>query len=314
MELPKNNKKGTMNMDQMEKTKLVEAMKASAPRQAQPVISQEEMEQFPCTITPVTVPVAGEDPVTVYVTKSAAAVPGAPLVVNYHGGGFIRGRSDRDELFCRRLAHTFACVVIDVDYALAPDYAFPVAVHQARAVALWAKEQAASLGCDPDMVLLVGQSAGGNLVANVCMDEVAEPVVKPIGALIAYAPLDLQTDPVEKFHPERDMPAERARNYNALYCLPEKAGDPRVSPLFAEGAQLQAFPQTLVITAGDDSLAAEGEAFAKKLARAGVEVTCKRFNGCVHGFFINRMDAWEDGIELVHRFLRRCLTDAQGSK
>lgn len=297
-------------MDKMEKAKLVEAMKASAPRQAQPVISQEEMAQFPCTITPVEVPVPGEDAVTVYVTKAANVATGAPLVVNYHGGGFIRGRSDRDELFCRRLAHTFSCVVVDVDYALAPDYAFPVAVHQARAVALWAKAQAVSFGCDPEKLLLVGQSAGGNLVANVCMDEVAEPVVQSIGALIAYAPLDLKTDPVEKFHPERDMPAERARNYNALYCQPEKAGDPRVSPVFAEESRLTAFPQTLVITAADDSLAAEGEVFAQKLARAGVEVTCKRFQNCVHGFFINRMDAWEDGIELVHRFLRRCLADA----
>lgn len=296
-------------MDINEKNKLAESMKASAPRQAQPVIAQEEMDRYPCSVRAVQVDVEGEPPVTVYLTVPWQVCAGAPMMVNYHGGGFIRGRSDRDELFCRRLACTFRCVVVDVDYSLAPQHPFPTAVHQARAVALWAKQQAPSLDCDPEKIILLGQSAGGNLVANVCMAEVEQPEVQPLGAVIAYAPLDMKTDPVQKFHPERDMPAERARGYNSLYCNPEKADDPRVSPLFAAQQQLVAFPPTLVITAGDDSLAPEGEVFAQKLAQAGVEVTCKRFQHCVHGFFINRMDAWEDGIALIHRYLNNLLQE-----
>lgn len=297
-------------MDMNEKNKLAENMKASAPRQAQPVISQEEMERYPCSVRAIQVDVEREPPVTVYLTVPWQVYAGAPMMVNYHGGGFIRGRSDRDELFCRRLACTFRCVVVDVDYALAPAYPFPTAVHQARAVALWAKQQASSLDCDPEKILLLGQSAGGNLVANVCMAEAEKAEIQPLGAVIAYAPLDMKTDPAQKFHPERDMPAERARGYNALYCDPEKADDPRVSPLFASQQQLAAFPPTLVITAGDDSLAPEGEAFAQKLAQSGVEVTYKRFQNCVHGFFINRMDAWEDGIALIHRYLNNILQEA----
>lgn len=296
-------------MEQNEKRALAQAMRASAPKQAQPHISAEEMERYPCSVRPVAVEVPGEEPVQVYLTVPFQVTPGAPILVNYHGGGFIRGRSERDELFCRRLACTFQCVVADVDYALAPDYPFPTAVHQARAAALWAKSQAADLDCDPEKLILLGQSAGGNLVANVCMAEADEAAVRPLAAMITYAPLDLQTDPVEKFHPERDMPAERARNYNALYCAPEKAGDWRVSPLFAPQERLSVFPRTLIITGGDDSLAAENEEFALRLARAGVEVTCKRFPGCVHGFFINRMDAWEDGITLIHRYLRNVLQE-----
>lgn len=297
-------------MDINEKMQLVQNMKNTMPRQAQPNISQEEMDRYPCSVRPVEVPVEGEPPVIIYLTVPWQVRAGAPMIVNYHGGGFIRGRSDRDELFCRRLACTFQCVVADVDYALAPQNPFPTAVHQARAAALWAKGQAEGLGCDPAKVILVGQSAGGNLVANVCMEEAARPEVSPLCAVMAYSPLDMKTDPVEKFHPERDMPAERARNYNALYCAPEKAGDPQVSPLFAAKEQLTAFPPTLVITAGDDSLAPEGEEFAKHLAQAGVEVTCKRFQNCVHGFFINRMDAWEDGIALIHRYLEHALQEA----
>lgn len=297
-------------MDQNEKQKLAQAMKNSAPRQAQPVISKEEMDRYPCMIRPVSLSVEGEVPVMVYLTIPARVQPGAPMIINYHGGGFIRGRSDRDELFCRRLAVTFEAVVVDVDYSLAPDYPFPTAVHQARAAALWAKGEAAALGCDPEKILLTGQSAGGNLVANVCMAEMDSPDIRPLCAVMAYSPLDMKTDPAEKFHPERDMPAERARNYNALYCTPEKAGDWRVSPLLAPAERLAAMPRTLVITAADDSLAPEGEAFAQKLARAGVETTCKRFQHCVHGFFINRMDAWEEGIELIHRYLKQALEEA----
>ena len=284
-------------------------MNANGPGPTKAAVPQEDMDRYPCSVRPVSVPVEGEVPVTVYLTVPLEVEQNAPILVNYHGGGFIRGRGDRDELFCRRLACTFRGVVVDVDYSLAPEHPFPTAVRQARAAALWAKEKAAEFGCNGDKLLLVGQSAGGNLVANVCMAELEAAAVRPLCAVIAYAPLDLKTDPAEKFHPERDMPAERARGYNALYCAPEKADDWRVSPLFAPAERLAVLPRTLVITAGDDSLAAEGEEFARSLAGAGVEVTCKRFAGCVHGFFINRMDDWEEGIALIHRYLAGALRE-----
>ena len=297
-------------MELNEKQALAQAMRANTPKLALPHVTPQELERYPCSVRPVEVKVPGSTDVTVYLTVPFQVEVGAPLFVNYHGGGFIRGRDARYGLFCRRLACTFRCVVVDVDYALAPDYPFPVAVEQAIASAKWAREQAPSLGCDPDKVVLFGQSAGGNLVANVCMAEADAPAVRPLAAVIAYAPMDFKTDPADKFHPERDMPAERARGYNALYCTPEKTGDWRVSPLFAPPERLAAFPQTLIITAGDDSLAPEGEEFARSLARAGVETTCKRFVGCLHGFFINRTDTWEDGIELIHRYLRNVLQDS----
>lgn len=298
-------------MNKEEKLKLVESMKQSAPRQAQPVISREEMEGYPCNIQPMDVEVPGQVPVKIYLTVPRNKKEKAPLFVNYHGGGFIRGRSDRDELFCRRLAVTFGAVVLDVDYSLAPEYPFPTAVEQARAAALWAKNQAETLGCDPDKLLLLGQSAGGNLVANVCMEELEQPAVRPLCAMIAYAPLDMNTDPGEKYHPERDMPAERARNYNALYCGETQGTNWKISPLFAPLERLKGFPKTLVITAEDDSLAPEGEEFALRLIRAGVEVTAKRFPGSVHGFFINRMDDWEEGVAMIHRYLAQVLKEAE---
>ena len=142
------------------------------------------------------------------------------------------------------------------------------------------------------------------------MAEMDSPDIRPLCAVMAYSPLDMKTDPAEKFHPERDMPAERARNYNALYCTPRKGRGLAGVPHALSQSRLAAMPRTLVVTAADDSLAPEGEAFAQKLARAGVETTCKRFQHCVHGFFINRMDAWEEGIELIHRYLKQALEEA----
>lgn len=295
-----------MDRDQM--SAQADSLRRSAPKLPQ-AIGRAELDAFPCAVEERQVEVPGEPPVTVYLTLPEDRRPGAPLIVNYHGGGFIRGRGDRDELFCRRTACAFRGVVVDVDYALCPDHPFPTAVRQARAAALWARNQAEALGCDRDRVVLLGQSAGGNLVANVCMAEAEEPAVDPVCAVLAYAPLDLRTDPAEKPCRERDMPADRARQYNALYCAPEQAGDPRVSPLFAPEERLRAFPPTLVLTAGDDRLAPEGEEFALRLARAGVPATCKRFPNCVHGFFINRMDDWEAGVALVHRFVAHCLEE-----
>lgn len=292
-------------METTDKSTLAKQLQTSAP--AISAITPEEMAQYPCTVEERMIALSSTLSVKVFLTIPEKLSPRAPLIVNYHGGGFIRGRGDRDELFCRRLASVFGCPVVDVDYDLAPGSVFPTQVEQARGIALWAKAHGAELGGDPERLILCGQSAGGNLVANVCMAEVDEPLVRPISAVIAYAPLDLLTSPFDKPFCVRDMPSERAANYNALYCAPDQLSDPRVSPLYAPAERLAAFPPTLVISAGDDRLAPEGEAFAQNLARAGRLVTCKRFLHCVHGFFVNRMDAWEEGLDLVHSFIRICL-------
>lgn len=296
-------------MTESEKQAMAHAMRSALPKMP-PQISAEELEQFPCTIQEQTLELPGTVPVHIFVTAAQNRQPQCPLMVNYHGGGFIAPRTARDELFCRRIAHTFSCIVVDVDYALSPDYSFPTAIEQGRAIAVWAKENAETLGCDPERLILLGQSAGANIVANVCMQEAETPLVHPLCAVMGYPPLDLVTDPADKPRKDRDLPPERAQKYNALYCTPEQAHDPHASPLLATPAQLAAFPPTLLITADEDRLADEGDLFAMKLAQAGVVVTAKRFQGCVHGFFVNRMDDWEAAIALIHRYLAVTLEGA----
>ena len=99
------------------------------------------------------------------------------------------------------------------------------------------------------------------------------------------------------------MPAETAKLYNAFYCEPEAAKNPLVSPLFAPEEQLARFPDTLVMSAGLDSLCYEDEEFAMKLARAGVTATSRRFRDSLHGFTLNRSGEWEAGFELMRSFI-----------
>lgn len=267
----------------------------------------EELAQYPAEQTEWVLPMENGDSVKVYSLNSVGMDGTTPLIIYYHGGGFIKGRLSKDQLFCSRLAVTFHCRVWDVDYKLAPDYPYPTAVNEAYAVAKYAASHAEELQIDPEKILLIGHSAGGNLVATTCMRAGETGDFKPCGAIMGYAPVDLYTDPKDKPRREDDMPAEQAQMYNALYCVPEKAKDPYVSPLFASEEQLSTFPPILIFTGGMDSLAAESEELALRLARAGVETTCHRFVNSRHGFTLNRWDEWEAGIEHIHRFIRQHL-------
>ena len=230
-----------------------------------------------------------------------------PLFISFHGGGFIGRHMDRDTLFCRRLSCKFRALVLDVDYKLAPDYPYPVAVHESRDVALWAVANRDRLRFDPKKIILIGHSSGGNLSAGVCMSQKDNPDFQPLCVVMDYPPLDLKTPPKEKPNSICDMPPERAEDYNAKYIKPEMADDPYVSPVLAPDELLEKFPPSLIISAGEDRLCVEDEEFALRLARVGREVTFKRFTESVHGFVINRMCEWEEGTELIMRFLENQL-------
>ena len=217
----------------------------------------------------------------------------------------MKGRQDKDRVFCSRMAEKFNALVWDVDYSLAPENPFPKAVDEAYQVVKYAFEHSKELEVDTNRIFLIGHSAGGNLAVTVCMKAGETREFQPKGLIAEFFPTDLYTDPVLKTRIEGDMPAETARIYNAFYCEGEAAKNPYVSPLFAEEEQLRGFPETLIMSAGLDSLCFEDEEFAMKLSRAGVSVTCKRFTKSHHGFTINRMDEWEESLSLIEKFMER---------
>lgn len=242
--------------------------------------------------------------VHVYQLEPRNGRPGnCAMLLNFHGGGFIKGRQTKDALFCSQMAVEFGCLVWDVDYSLAPELPYPTAVEESYAVVKYAFDHADELGVDAERIVLMGHSAGGNLTATVCIRAGETGDFKPAAMVMEFCPLDLATDPATKPRAEGDMPAEVARTYNAFYCPPEQAKNPYVSPIFATQEQLAAFPDTLIISAAKDSLCFEDEEFAMNLARAGVATVCKRFPESLHGFTINRNGHWEASQAMLKQFV-----------
>lgn len=269
-------------------------------------VTPEEMAAHPVAMTELEIPTR-VGPSRCFLAKPRPEAVGLPLVLNLHGGGFIRGRTPNDELFCRKLCRAMDCAVLDVDYRLAPEHPFPEGFHECLDVAIWARTHAAELGGDPEQLIFCGHSAGGNFVFGIAMALQATGQPQPLCIISEYPPLDVATDPGQKPQRGQSIPVERAKLYNLYYCDEELQRDPYASPYFATEAMLQGLPQTLVITAGEDSLCTEAEEFALKLARAGSEVTLKRFPHVGHAFTIYRKPGFEAAMELIFRYLRQVL-------
>ena len=207
------------------------------------------------------------------------------LLVYYHGGGWVVGDLDTHEAPCRFLAREAGVAVMSVDYRRAPEHRFPAAVDDAMAAFRWASAETARLGVPPARVAVGGDSAGGNLAAVVALLATRAGGPAPRAQLLVYPVTDLS-----KKHPSYQLFAEgfflRASDmdwYRGQY-LPDAAAalDPRASPLLAP--DLHGLPPAIVLTAGFDVLRDEGEAYAKRLADAGVAVTHRRVPGQIHGF------------------------------
>jgi acetyl esterase len=209
---------------------------------------------------------------------------GAPLLVFFHGGGFVFGDLDTHDAPCRVLCRHGGMHVLAVEYRLAPENKFPAPVEDARAALRWAQQHAAELGADPARVGIGGDSAGANLSAAVAQLAAAEGA-PPACQVLIYPAVD-RTHP----YPSIDLFADgffltRASIiwFYAQYRAPETHDrDPRLGPLHAES--LAGLAPALVVTAGFDPLRDEGEAYAAALLAAGNTTVLRRFDSLIHGF------------------------------
>jgi acetyl esterase len=230
-----------------------------------------------------TVPgLAGDIPVRFY--RPAGAAP--PLLVYFHGGGWVLGGLDSHDGTLRTLCNASGCAILAVDYRLAPEHRFPAAVDDCFAAAEWAAANAASLGVDATRLALGGDSAGGNLTAVVSQlaRDRGGPAVR--FQLLVYPATDAaaETASYRENATGYFLELETMRWFYDHYLGPRgDRSDPRVSPLRA--ADLRGQPAALVITAEFDPLRDEGEAYAHRLREAGVPVTLTRYHGMIHGFF-----------------------------
>ncbi len=214
-----------------------------------------------------------------------------PLVVYYHGGGFVLGDLDVVDHVCRLIASTAGVHVLSADYRLAPEHPFPAAVDDAEFAFLWAYEHADRLGVDASRTAVAGDSAGATLAAVVCQRTVARRRVAsdtplPAAQMLLYP----------STHHHSDYPSRR--QFSTGYFLEKQETDwffdsyvlgggasisnPEVSPLLAP--DLTGHPPALIITAAFDPLRDEGEAYGMRLRDAGVPVVLRRQRGMLHGF------------------------------
>src|SRR6185503_16694189 len=226
---------------------------------------------------------AGPMPVRLY--KPHESPPPRPLIVYYHGGGWVVGGLDTHDATCRHLAHETQAAVLAIDYRLAPEHRFPAAVDDAVAAFEWAVREATSLDCDPSHLAVAGDSAGGNLAAVVAQQATRAGGPKPVVQLLIYPVTDLSTKhPSYRLFSQGFFLTEAEMDWYRGHYLPDEATahDPRASPLLA--TDLQRLPPAIVVTSGFDVLRDEGEAYARRLQDAGVPVEHRRIPGQIHGF------------------------------
>lgn len=226
---------------------------------------------------------AGEIPVRVYRPKSDVALP---VLVFFHGGGWVVCNLDTHDGVCRTLANAAGCIVVSVDYRLAPEHKFPAAVDDAWAATEWVAANAASLGADPEYVAVGGDSAGGNLTAVVAQMARERGGPRLAFQLMVYPALDYNFDTASyRDNAEGYFMTRDAMKWFWDHYLntPSDGNDPLASPLRTN--DLSGLPPALIITAEFDPLRDEGEAYASRLADAGVNVKMTRYDGMIHGFF-----------------------------
>jgi acetyl esterase/lipase len=227
---------------------------------------------------------AGPLPVRHYTPVNADSC--APLLVFFHGGGFVVGDLDTHDDLCRLLCRDAGVHVLAIDYRLAPEHPAPAAIEDCYAAYRWALDHAAELGADPSRVAVGGDSAGGNLSAVVSQLARADGVTLPALQLLIYPATNFASDTRSKtlfadgfFLTKKDMDWFRD---NYLLGSALELTDPRISPLLAD--DLSGLPPAMVLTGGFDPLRDEGNQYAEALAAAGVPVDHRQFGPLVHAF------------------------------
>lgn len=295
----------------MTRAEMIEKANVIRERDQFGAMTPEEVAALPGTDVEMQIPVRDGRTVRVYeVRPDAPLEKGCPMIINFHGGGFIKVRSDRDRRYCVNMATYLNCLVWDVDYSLAPEYPFPTAVHEAYDILAYVFDHAEEIGVDVNRIALAGHSAGGSLVAAALIQAAGNEKIKPCCALMEYFVADLTVPPAEKLTPELKADpkwVQRAgveEQYNLFYASPDQVQDPLVSSVLASDEVMATFPPSMVLAAGMDTLRLENEAFAARLARLGVPVTACTLTESMHGFTINLRPGWEKAYELHKRFFK----------
>jgi acetyl esterase len=226
----------------------------------------------------------GDIPVRVYTPQGRAPFP---VLVYLHGGGWVIGSLDTHDPLCRYLANAAGCVVVSVDYRLAPEHPYPAAPEDAYAATRWVAANAEAVGGDPSRLAVGGDSAGGNLSAVVALMARDRGGPRLVFQLLVYPVTDAPSSDHASYRENAEgyLLTRAAMDWFWDHYCAERAdrADPYLCPLCAK--DVSRLPPALVITAEFDPLRDEGEAYAARLREAGGRVELRRYPGMIHGFF-----------------------------
>jgi acetyl esterase len=248
-------------------------------------------------------------PVRIYRPGFAGAVP---LALFAHGGGWVTGSLESHDRLCRILANAFRCVVVAVDYALAPEHVYPAALNDVECAWRWVRDKSHDLGADGARFIVAGDSSGGNLAAALTLRLARRGAPQPDLQVLLYPALDALC--------ARDSYRAFATGYNltasqmAWYWDAYRAGaeiHPELCPLSAP--QLGTLPPAVVAVATADVLRDDGLDYAKRLETAGVPVRVIECNGMIHGFlrWTGEVVAARRWIELIAEAVRETTAAVQ---
>ena len=204
-----------------------------------------------------------------------------PIVVYFHGGGFVLGSLDLYDEICCMLSNRSEAIVVSVDYRLAPEHKFPMAVHDCYAATKWAFENAKLLEGDVDTIVVTGDSAGGTLVTSACLES-REKNGPQIALQVSIYPITDLTRDLTKYSKDRFGPSKEIMDWYIKYYTKNSSDlrDPLASPGLAD---LRDLPPAVVVTAELDPLREQDLDFVEKLESSGVKVKLLDYPGMIHG-------------------------------
>lgn len=230
--------------------------------------------------------IAAEIPLCIYTPIYPPEGDGSfPLSIYFHGGGWTIGNLPMVDSICRTLANDAGCVVVSVDYRLAPEYKFPAGLEDAYAATKWVAENAAEINGDRAKIAVAGESAGGNIAAAVTLMARARAEFSLHYQLLIYpaTQYDANTESYRNYGENHFLTADSITWFWQQYLpSPADGQNPYASPLLAEN--LSNLPPGLIVTAEYDPLRDEGEAYGDRLRAAGVDIKTIRYDGTIHGF------------------------------
>ena len=213
-----------------------------------------------------------------------------PILLFFHGGGWVTETVENYDRVCSRMAQATAHIVVSVEYRLAPEHKFPIPLEDCYAAAKALYMNQLILNTDPEKITIIGDSAGGNLTAAVCLMARDRGEFTPRRQILIYPALGncyTEESPYRSVHENGSdylLTAVKMEDYLTLY---QSTAEDRQNPYFAPILEknLRNLPETLILTAEYDPLRDEGEVYGRKLQAAGNHVEVYRIHGAFHGFF-----------------------------